>query len=770
MKTMIKGLAGTAVLLLMASSAMAAALGPHSTNATNPCRTCHNTAAGTPALRGWAGAGAGPATGWGAKAISNLCYMCHTAGGGGFGGTNQTANAYDNASHQMVIASVPEGPAGVFSSTPTTGSGLPYVGLAQLECTSCHNVHVVTSRPFNQRASIEGLCNQCHPGRVNATAVPARTTTLTGDARTFSTHPTAQPLGDQNRANVKDVAGMAGNMKVAVAAAWSVSDPWALGGHLDAGATGNLTCQTCHAVHGPTQGTPGVANLLAIQNDNTVGGTTPAALCEGCHFGGNAGEQVGSVVVQAGMPAGSYSDHPIDANGNRPFYPTGVALPNTWSIGNLNNDSGATPMYGAAGATKPTCQSCHDTHGGIAGTPLLRGPQDGVGPDMVAFSYDVWCFACHTNAQVVPNNHHSVINNHSIALGDTTNSQLSCGDCHGGTNNATVTDWTAHNGFWTFAVAISTTDSLFCQGCHAPLNPRLFVAGGLKGGQTYTNGGAGNAFPAAHGTLRAAADATGEASHQVNLPRDNNTPPGANFQIAPNFSFAGNEAGRVAEWGPTTTPICESCHNILVNGLGTSVNSAYQGLKQGWRANLLLAPYEDSLPGTNAGETSPSAGEPNTDWYTNNTYVPAGSAGNTNSDFCRACHATTAQLPGAKTQAGSYVHGPGAAHTATPFAFSGGINPTPYGRTTTTLMTTGIPPTGCPEVSMADATGSPNQASYPAQDAIDCDSCHRPHNADADSLSTTGTNRFLMLENNVPGADGSTICAECHNTDVSCNQ
>jgi len=777
-KHTIKVLACAAVLLLMASSAMAAALGPHNTNASNPCKVCHQTAAGSPALRGWAGTGTGPATGWGSKAISALCYMCHTSGGGGTGGTNQTANAYADTSHLYTIGSVPEGPAGVLATAPTTGSGLPYVALTQLECTSCHNVHVVTNRPFNQKGSIETLCNTCHPGRQNATAVPARSTTLAGDNRTFSTHPTMQPLGDQNRANVKDVAGMAANMKVAVAAAWSTTDPWALGGHLDAGATGNLTCQSCHAVHGPTQGTAGINNLLAIQNDNASGGSNPAALCEGCHFGGNAGEQVGSVAatVQASLPAGSYSDHPIDSLGNRAFYPTSVAIPADWQSATLNLDSGATAFYGAAATGKPTCQSCHDTHGGINNTPLLRAPQ--VPGDVIAnfnnFSYDVWCFACHTNAQVVPLNHHSVINNLSIALGDQLDSQLSCGDCHGGTNNTAVTDWTAHNGFWTWNVAIGASDSLVCQGCHNPLNPRVFVAGGLKGGQTYSTGT--NRFPATHGALRSAADTTGDANHQINVARDNNIAgtPGVNFDTTPDFSFAGNEAGRTAEWGsaaPAVTPICESCHNILVNGLGTSINAAYQGLKQGWRANLLLAPYEENNPGTAQGETN-VAETWDTDWYTNLTYVAAANAGNTTADFCRACHATTGALPTARTQATSYVHGPGAAHTANPFVYAAAtVNPPPYGRSTLTLLTTGAPPADCPNATLADATSAPNQASYPAADAIDCDSCHRPHNADANSVSTTGiSGRWLMLEVNTAGADGTRVCAECHNTDISCGQ
>ena len=384
MKKMMKVLAGTAVLLLTASSAMAAALGPHQLAAdTNPCKICHDTAAGVPALRGWNGAGTGPATGWGAKAISGLCYKCHQSSGGTLTGQpadNMLNNAYATSSHQYTTANVPQAPEGTGTTAPITGSGLPYTAAAvvQLECTSCHNVHVSTSRPFNQRASFQAMCDQCHPGRVNNAPLRAAANTFTGTLHAYSTHPTRQTIADTARANVIPAASIAANLRVAIPA----FPTYALGGHIEG--ANQVDCQTCHAVHGPTLGTPGNNDLLAIDNTTGPGGSS---LCEGCHFGGLSGEQVGAVAayVQATLPAGEFSDHPIDASVGRSFYPNGVMIPANWqTLGTPNSDRGAQLFYGGTGATAatagaPVCSSCHDTHGGIMNTPLLRGPQPTAG-------------------------------------------------------------------------------------------------------------------------------------------------------------------------------------------------------------------------------------------------------------------------------------------------------------------------------------------------------------------------------------------------------
>jgi len=701
------GWAGSAILVsLLSAPAFGYNLGPHMADlATNPCKICHDTAAGAPALRGWAGAGAGPATGWGAKAISGLCYKCHDSVGGPFGpGHNMLANAYADISHGFVVAAAPEEPEGAKPGSGTypsiAASGLPYASTVQLECTTCHNVHQAGNRPFNQRASLQELCEKCHGGRV---ANGALTRALPGLTRSYSTHPTRRALVDTARANIKAVADIAPALKVPTPAA----PGWALGGHLND--TGDLDCQTCHAVHGPTQGFPGLQDLLAVDNATTDGTADPSLLCEGCHYGGAAGEQVGSVLL------GEYSDHPIDASGNRPFYPTGVAIPAGWTAATTqNSDRGAQPFY--TGVTKtPVCSSCHDTHGGISDTPLLRGPQ--ASGAWAPMSYNDWCFACHAVAQVLPNAHHSVRGNLAVALGGPIDSQLSCGDCHGPVGSLS---WTVHNGFWTFAIPVSAADSALCLGCHVADNPADLVSPGPKG-QAFTEPAN---FPATHGTVR------GTASHYLG-------PDSGEFAgVDPKLTAW--STGYFSSYGPPNTAgggatapaaageiICESCHDLLYND-GRANPGSYNPAKPetaGWMSNLLLERYEDDPPGVGVGVGSYAVG----------------------SALCTGCHG-----------AGGNHH-----------PLTGDIVPL-----------SGLPlRTGAG--SFADQLNAPvgggpapGTLSYPAPDAMDCDSCHRPHRADVDSdvvgaahgsgTSGDGKPTLHILEVDGAGHRYSDLCLECH--------
>lgn len=416
-------------------------LGPHRRAADTPCKICHDTASGTPALVGYSPPQCDPLSGWGSKFLSHLCYCCHDSSSGI--AHDMSANAFDDAhNHGYIARNLPEYPNGQ-PQPGMTGSGLPYVTSESLECTSCHNVHEVSNRPFNQRTSYQALCDACHSGRVNNDPT-TRTTVSAVGGRNYSTHPTNQPLGDQGRAHLFDLAGIAANLKVPTGAPGEGN--YALGGHLNGpgGDTGNIDCQTCHAVHGPTQGsTEGVAGYLAISNATPTAVATPFNLCEGCHFGGATGEPVGS------GPAAPNTDHPIDNRGGSDFYPLGVALPAVWLNGGPNKDRGPEAFSTQITPGTPVCSSCHDVHGGIAGTPLLRGPNTAVGPDDFSFSYGTWCFVCHTLAQVIPNARHNPDSNRSAAQ------LLRCGDCHGG-NAVPFDQWRAHNGFRGIVIAVKT--------------------------------------------------------------------------------------------------------------------------------------------------------------------------------------------------------------------------------------------------------------------------------------------------------------------------
>jgi hypothetical protein len=385
----------------------------------------------------------------------------------------------------------------------------------------------------------------------------------------------------------------------------------------------------------------------------------------------------------------------------------------------LNNDSGASALYGPVATATPTCQSCHDTHGGIENTPLLRGPQ--ASGAWAPLSYNDWCFACHSAALVTPLGHHSVINNHSVALGNPFDSQLVCGDCHG---PAGSTGWGAHNGFWTWSVAVSAADSAFCEACHSAADPTdLVVPSLLNKGHDLTEPAN---FPATHGTPR------GGASHYLG-------PDSGEFAgVAPKVS-AWSGTGYFSSYGAPNTGgggnvapvsageiICESCHNILYNDGQKNPGNYTSALAAGWQSNLLLQRYEDDLPGTGSGSGPYAVG----------------------SELCTGCH-----------DPATAIHHPITGYPAL-VPLSGLVLRTGAG-------------------SFADQTSAPigggaapGTLSYPQANQLDCDSCHRPHRGDNDSdvaaaahgpgTSSDGRPTRHILEVDGPGHRFSDLCAECH--------
>jgi hypothetical protein len=686
----------------VAVPAVQASLGPHGISI-DPCRTCHETASGSPTIRGWSGGVPAGVTGpWAARTLSVLCYMCHETTQL-HGAHDMSANAYAAGSHGNVFASVPKDPDGSPQTITTT---LPYGTLPNLECTSCHNVHRYEDRPYSNRATVALLCNECHAGRMNPTPLRGAANTRTLGGRTYSTHPTTVAVVDTARANLKALADVqATNLAKVVAAA----PAYALGGHLvsPTGDSGALDCGTCHAVHGPAQGTPGLLDLLAINNAT---GASGSALCNGCHEGGAGSAN--------GVGAINPSDHPIEDAVGTAFYPVGAALPTNWTVAGGQVDRGAQPFFTTGVTGTPACSSCHDTHGGVGGTALLRGPL----PTAVwgVMSYDDWCFACHAAAAVLPPAHHSVSKNLATPA-DPIDSQLSCGDCHG---PAGTTNWTAHNGFWAWPVPVADHTSGLCLACHAAADPTDLVAPALKG-QTFNESG--TIFPSRHGTVR------GSASHY--LGPDSNEFAGVALKLdqwtgGVNPGYFSTYGGSGATGGGSTAPtgtdvICESCHSVLWND-GRVNPASYPSastLKSGWQSNLLLERYEDDPPGTGTGTGANAVG----------------------SALCTGCHKATGNH---HPQTGELVPlsglplrtGPGSFADQTSAPVGGGL--------------------------------APGTLSYPIVNALDCDSCHRPHSADTDSdvsaaahgsgTSVDGRPTRHILEVDGTGHRYSDLCAECH--------
>lgn len=645
-----------------------------------PCVYCHvpHKAQGE---RLWAASPFGPQSGWGSQPIAQLCYTCHNITGGGYGASNAVATAYAPQSHGYVVKSIPPVVAGQLQALPA----LPYVASGILDCTSCHDAHATTA-PFLRAGSIDELCKLCH-GRENVGAV-GTLNSFGSPEDPYSLHPTDVPYLDIAGNGLTNLHELPAAFQVPTA-----SDAWRLGGHrvgwVEGG--GNISCQTCHPVHGGWDYTLGVmpgapaSNLTPVEN---LGGSS-SALCQACHQGGEAEEQVGQG-----------TDHPVNRNDGTPA----VTYPMGWPQGS---------------AAEVTCSSCHDVHGGVAGTSLLRRGGN---------TTDGWCFSCHAVLALVPAYHHSSRENDDPAL---LTSVLSCGTCHGRSGS-----WTAHNGFQGFKVQADPFRSALCEACHEPQNPLRLSAERYKAATNFTIDFNGAAYPALHGPVR------GTGSHLIDTPDDDSI---GNCQIK---TTPWERTGGVSKYGAGGEIICESCHNLLVNAgviLGTDATAR---LTAGWKANLLLEPYEDNSPGV--GLESPDL-------------IP----GPTLSGLCRGCHWSAREGTPA-----SFVHNP-PAHTQESYSYPATM--TPYGRLTATILTAPVDSRGpaCPEVSSADQTAppsgigkeAPGAFSYPAANILDCDSCHRPHGADDDS-DDDGKKR--ILEYTAPGEHGTIPCLECHDVNSQC--
>lgn len=307
------------------------------------------------------------------------------------------------------------------------GTALPYGGAALLECTSCHDVHNNTNTPFLQANLFRGgpsadrsFCENCHSlrgnnfgggdGTNNAALAPngehpVNVALTFGDviAANRATGTTNVRTGryisfDGDVFDVTNVSGSALNPNTA---------HYNTGGHVGGGATAandftafaaagdsgkTFGCYTCHSPHVPV--TTGVPHLLLAAPNETNGQFN--VLCVGCH---------GDVAGFADDPnpglAASLYFHPNGSAANAGVENTTSAAVNDYTYANstgtfsfnvnLNNIMTLTGQsispqssgINVANGARPRCTSCHDAHGGLAGSMALVdivGTRDGTAP------------------------------------------------------------------------------------------------------------------------------------------------------------------------------------------------------------------------------------------------------------------------------------------------------------------------------------------------------------------------------------------------------
>ncbi|HEY5999406.1 MAG TPA: cytochrome c3 family protein [bacterium] len=752
---------------LMAMPAQVLALGgPHASFTCNNCHIPH--AAGGDRL--WIDVPSGTGN-WGGNKIGQLCYSCHDGSTvAGVLCSNMGAYIYTGTTAHGpffgAIPALPDGPAGTAESGETymnANANLPYTaatnpliqsGDQAIQCTSCHFVHDNTDgvSPYLRAgtgAAYRGdLCERCHRrGETDTAAEQGDGNSMVYTNATVSLHPvqisavTATNGARLRTALVPSVAGAPGTPDIgnALTSATTAPTGWLLGAHsADGSTTGVLDCTTCHAVHGDeTSQTPGQGNYkLAINNYPATYTSSP--LCYGCH-------QL-PVVTTA-----SVGDHPIDTT-------TGTYVVTFPSDGGPNHGSAVSPWPQGTGTDPtPMCSSCHDAHGGMAaneGTAFtqgndmrgrLRRQNPPLSPGLVN-----WCYSCHLNAS--PNNHHSHKGNLRIADGDDMDSVLDCENCHGGGAGTY-----AHNqagGFFAtanFGNGNHAASPTWCNYCHnvnptdleQPINRAIAdTMTNIDGGNH--NAGAQPVTPMGHGVDR------GEGTHVLGQDGDFRfgaqsvvvTIPMAGAWPAPASNWASGSIDTVADnisrWKSAAAGdmVCESCHNIIGN---IGYLAAGGTGKEGWQNNLLLMNYKDDGNG--------------------NRGMAAGSGAEVGAAFCMYCHYSATQG----------TTGPPGTHQITGQVITAAADNV---RAITTLVT------GSVDGTYADAAGAPNAASYPNNDMMDCDSCHRPHDsapggtASATSVDyatgvggtiTKGTDFILEAAEATAGVYSPALCVNCHN-------
>lgn len=753
-------------LMLVAAMLLAAGLlavpaqvfalgGPHASFVCNNCHIPH--ASGGDRL--WVDVPSG-AGNWGGNKIGQLCYSCHD---GTQGGSNMLTYIYTGTTAHGpffdAIPAMPDGPAGTAQagSVALNASGLPYAaatnplvqsGDQAIQCTSCHFVHDNTDnvRPYlraGAAATYRGdLCERCHRrGETDTAAEQGDGNEAIYVNATVSLHPVQIPatVQSQGAALVAALtASGAGAPNMGNVLLGDSNGDYRLGGKtLGGGTTGTMDCTTCHAVHGDeAAGTQGQGNYkLAI--DNFPASYTTSALCNGCHV---------RPVVTGG------SDHPIDTNSGAyaVIYPAN---------GGPNHGSAVSPWpAGASADPEVVCSSCHDAHGGLPADASTNQGNDQTGRLRRTMGNATnWCYSCHANAS--PANHHSHQQNLNVTQGDPMTSLLTCESCHGSGTNGTF----AHNGtggfFATrnFGAGNHAASGVWCNYCHS-MNPTdiqfpsdlaiATVITNMDGGVHDTAGGV-HVTPNGHGVDR------GEGSHilgvgtpftfgpqnvVVTAPKTNawanavnvittSHPAGGSIDgFADNLSRFGMAA---ATSTATAALVCESCHNIIGN-VGYVVSGGTGN--EGWESNLLLHAYEDDGAGNRAG---------------------AGGAA-VDSELCMQCHYGATQG----------TTGPPGTHQITGQTITAAAD----NMRASVILTTAL--TG-----YANATvpaNAPNDASYPNTNQMDCDSCHRPHDAAPGGIASASTVTYspaaiskgvdFILEEatGTAGVYSPDLCVNCH--------
>jgi len=448
--------------LCIAGSAFAAVLGTthdisQAAGSPGTCSACHIPHKSPGAARLWP-ANMGT-TASGAGVIGPLCAYCHHGSGGLAGVTIEASYAEQFVFPGETAGGLPHGletnwatssdglnPAGGATlqddiHTLSASAAFPYmdnaddedVGANDIQCTTCHDVHTNTNRPF-LRDTVENICLKCHMDRTadtNGSGGGSAAVFINWDFANQSgisnpgTHPVGPNVTNPTSARVKMITFSADWFQLLESGAardfvpTDSSGIWNLGRHTSgSGTNGGVICISCHAVHGYDEdaaaqwisGTPqnnmlAQGNLLGVyqgqgsQPNGYAGqiyngsGDNANFLCESCHhataaqatWAADANQILTNDTANATYTGGFYPNpgatpytHPIDdAPVMNDIVVDFSSTTHEWPAGGLNtiDAQGAQAASGAADADKPICESCHSPHiqRALAVSPGARG-------------------------------------------------------------------------------------------------------------------------------------------------------------------------------------------------------------------------------------------------------------------------------------------------------------------------------------------------------------------------------------------------------------
>ncbi len=187
-----------------------------------------------------------------------------------------------------------------------------------------------------------------------------------------------------------------------------------------------VICESCHLAHGGTN-----EKLLALEMKDGIQGES--FLCEACHGKKPKGKKT---------PGGNVS-HPVNV------LPIKAQIPKSWSksIKTVRAKDG-----------KLVCRTCHVTHRGVEGRPLLPKPM----------KHGVLCISCHTDKKWLSISRHNMElmdPEFKNAVGKTSAQTGMCSACH-----------LIHNGFSPFLLAALPSKKMdpvtgMCLVCHSKNGP-----------------------------------------------------------------------------------------------------------------------------------------------------------------------------------------------------------------------------------------------------------------------------------------------------------